>query len=112
MYQFRSMKVVLGSQSKWRRQLLSKAGLEFTCDSADIGEVILIRSAVDYFTYLSGSIDEKAISLGDGERDTADPSLLTLAIAKAKAKALLPKYQGQHALLITSGITTHTLPDT
>ncbi len=56
------MKIILGSQSKWRAKELEKAGFQFTTMSADI--------------------DEKAIRYDDPEK-------LTLALAHAKADALL-----------------------
>lgn len=68
------MKIILGSQSKSRRVILERAGFAFEARSADI--------------------DEKAI------RDT-DPLKLTLALAHAKADALVSKIT-EPALLITS----------
>ncbi len=56
------MEIVLGSSSKWRKEVLRSMGYTFTTMSPDI--------------------DEKAI------RD-ADPHILTLKIARAKAEALL-----------------------
>ena len=32
------MRIVLGSQSKWRRKLLADAGVDFDCMAADIDE--------------------------------------------------------------------------
>jgi len=66
--------VVLGSSSKWRKEVLQKMGLKFTCISPDI--------------------DEKAIR-------HADPQQLTRLIANAKADALLLKIK-EPSLLITS----------
>lgn len=53
------------------------------------------------FTTASPSIDEGAITAGYTERATAPPSDLTLAIAHAKASAILPTLP-PNALLITS----------
>lgn len=79
-------RVVLGSQSVGRRQCLQRAGIAFEAMPADI--------------------DERAVTVaaGGGSRETADPQLLTLAIARAKAQALLPRLRGQDRLLITSGV--------
>jgi len=68
------MKIILGSQSKHRRKLMEEMGLEF--------EV------------MAAGIDEKAI------RHT-DPQELVLALAKAKAEALIPRID-EPAILITS----------
>lgn len=68
------MKIVLGSQSQGRKQVLSEMGYDF--------EV------------LSAGIDEKAIRFDDAQQ-------LTLALANAKADALLTKLQ-QPCVLITS----------
>lgn len=76
------LQIVLGSQSKWRRQLLAASGLDFICAAADI--------------------DEKAVTVaGEAERESSDASLLTRAIAIAKAEALRAEFTA--ALLITSG---------
>lgn len=69
-----SMKIILGSQSKWRAKELEKAGFVFETMAAEI--------------------DEKAI------RDD-DPEKLVLALAHAKADALVPKIK-EPALLITT----------
>lgn len=68
-----SMKLVLGSSSKWRKQVLEQAGYEFTTMSPDI--------------------DEKAIR-------HEDPQKLALAIANAKADALVKQVQ-EPMILIT-----------
>jgi len=68
------MNVVLGSSSKWRKEVLNSLGFQFSC--------------------LSPNIDEKSI------RDS-DPRKLTLKIARAKAEALLEKIESP-SLLITS----------
>lgn len=70
------MKIILGSASKGRSQVLQKMGYEFEVMAADI--------------------DEKAI----GSR-TDDPKQLTLMLAHAKTQALLPRIK-EDALLITS----------
>ena len=66
--------MILGSASKWRRQILKKEGYHFSTMSPDI--------------------DEKSIRY-------EDPSQLVLAIAHAKADALLPRIS-EPATLITS----------
>lgn len=68
------MKIILGSQSKNRKKVLTQMGYEFETMAADI--------------------DEKAI------RDP-DPKKLVLMLANAKANALLPKIK-KPTLLITS----------
>ncbi len=68
------MKIILGSGSKWRADELRKAGIEFTQMSPDINEKMI--------------------------RDT-DPKKLTLAIARAKAKAILGTIH-EPALVITA----------
>lgn len=68
------MKLILGSSSKWRRQILAAAGLEFTVMAPDF--------------------DEKSI------RDP-NPEKLVLALAKAKAEVLLPQI-AEPACLITT----------
>lgn len=79
----RGLQVTLGSSSKWRRQLVKSRfpGLEFSTASADI--------------------DETAVTAGYADRGTADPEVLTLALAHAKADAILPKLS-TGTLLITS----------
>ena len=47
-------KIILGSQSKWRRQLLREAGIDAEGMTADI--------------------DEKAVTAGYSNRDTANPA--------------------------------------
>jgi len=68
------MKIILGSQSKSRQNLLKRMGYEFEVMNPDI--------------------DEKAIRFDD-------PKKLTLALAHAKADALLPKIH-EPAILITA----------
>lgn len=68
------MKIVLGSQSKGRKQILTEMGYEFSV--------------------LSAGIDEKAIRF-------EDPQQLTLALANAKADVLLERIS-EPCLLITS----------
>lgn len=67
-------KIILGSQSKARREILKQMGYEFEIMPSDI--------------------DEKQIRL-------ENPTELTLALARAKAAALLPKIK-EAAILITS----------
>ncbi|HYF28930.1 MAG TPA: Maf family protein [Candidatus Paceibacterota bacterium] len=73
------MKIILGSQSAGRRAVLSKMGYVFETISPDI--------------------DEKQIRFDD-------PKTLTLALAHAKADALLPRVP-EPALLITSDQVVH-----
>ena len=68
------MNIILGSASKWRQQILKDAGVVFTC--------------------LNPDIDEKAIR-------HSNPEQLVLALANAKADALLPKITTP-SLLITA----------
>src|SRR3990167_2412936 len=68
------MRIILGSQSKNRADILQEAGFEF-----DV---------------LPPNIDEKAIR-------SSDPKKLPALLARAKTDALLPKISGE-ALLITS----------
>jgi septum formation protein len=68
------MHIILGSQSQGRRELLSALGYEFAV--------------------MPANIDERAIRADD-------PGALTLALAHAKADALLPQIH-EPALLITS----------
>ncbi|MBN1684534.1 MAG: Maf family protein [Gammaproteobacteria bacterium] len=68
------MKLILGSASKGRREVLEKAGYDFEVMSADI--------------------DEKSIRFDD-------PKKLVLALANAKLAALLPKIK-EPAIVITS----------
>lgn len=77
------LSVVLGTSSRWRQKLFASSfpGVEFSTQAADI--------------------DETAINAGYNDRGSADPSELTLALAHAKATAILPKLSGD-ALLITS----------
>jgi len=68
------VKIILGSSSKWRQQIMRDMGYDFEVMSPDI--------------------DEKAIR-------REDPEQLVLAIARAKAEALLPRIT-EPAILITS----------
>lgn len=70
------MRIILGSQSSGRKKILEKMGYEFEVMTADI--------------------DEKQIRF-------EDPVKLTLALANAKADALLPKIKSD-AILITADI--------
>lgn len=69
-----TLPIILGSSSKWRQLVLNNSGIPFSVMSADI--------------------DEKAIR-------HLDPSIMTVQIAKAKAKALLPKIT-EPSLLVTA----------
>lgn len=77
------LSVVLGTSSKWRRALFASRfpDLSFSVEAADI--------------------DESAITADCDDRGSADPSRLTLALAHAKARAILPRLSGD-LLLITS----------
>eukprot|EP00911_Craspedida_sp_UC1_P000048 UC1_evm1s39 len=66
-----NLRLVLGSESRWRRGLLERAGYIFEATKADI--------------------DEKAVTAGFDDRSRADARALTLAIAHAKADALLAR---------------------
>ncbi|EKE01535.1 MAG: hypothetical protein ACD_21C00107G0013 [uncultured bacterium] len=68
------MKIILGSKSPGRKQILTKIGYEFTI--------------------IDPNIDEKAIR-------NDDPEQLVSALAKAKAQAILPKIN-EPTILITS----------
>lgn len=67
------MKIILGSQSEGRKQVLEEAGF--------------------HFSVMHSNIDEKTVR-------NPDPNKQTLAIARAKAQALLPSLT-EEALLIT-----------
>lgn len=88
-------RVILGSRSKGRRQCLTAAGIAHSLLPADI--------------------DEKAVTVAGGARAATDPQQLTVAIARAKAAALMPQLAGSDHILITSGappasITSPTPP--
>lgn len=70
------MKIILGSQSSGRKNILQKMGYKFDVMAADV--------------------DEKQIRFDD-------PKKLTLALANAKADALLPKIK-KNVILITADI--------
>ncbi|KAJ3296904.1 hypothetical protein HK104_001055 [Borealophlyctis nickersoniae] len=72
--------IILGSSSKFRAAILRAHSIPFTVQVPDI--------------------DEKAFG---GERSNADPSALTLAVARAKADALMAKVgsDGDERLLVT-----------
>ena len=80
-------RIVLGSKSAGRKKCLDAANIAYEVMAADIDE-----SAV---TVAGSNIDQ---------RRTAAPEQLTVAIAKAKAVALLPQLKQQDRLLITSGM--------
>jgi len=67
-------KIILGSSSKWRKEVLTKMGYQFTTMSPDI--------------------DEKSIR-------HSDPKPMTLMISRAKADALFSKVT-EPSILITS----------
>ncbi|CAE8604751.1 unnamed protein product, partial [Polarella glacialis] len=69
------LEVVLGTSSKWRRGLFQKNFPEYGSD------------------FMAADIDEKAIR---AER----PEDMTVAIARAKADALLPRLEGRPVLLV------------
>jgi len=69
------LSVVLGTSSKWRRALFAKHFSEYGSD------------------FMAADIDEKAIRL-------PKPEDMTLAIAAAKADALLPRLAGREVLLV------------
>lgn len=68
------MKIILGSKSVWRKEILTQMGYKFTIMDPDI--------------------DEKSIRY-------KDPKKLVLSLAYAKASALLPRIKNS-AILITS----------
>lgn len=68
------MKIILGSASKNRRKIMAEMGYEFEVMTADINEKAIRKS---------------------------DPKELTMALAKAKAAALIPRVK-EPALLITA----------
>jgi septum formation protein len=68
------MKIILGSESKWRKMMLEDMGIKFKV--------------------MPANIDEKAIRIND-------PKELTLSLARAKAAALKTQITGP-AILITS----------
>jgi len=72
--QMPAYRLVLGSSSRWRRQVLSRTGLPFAVAVADIDEAAV--------TTPGGAL---------GDRARSDPTQLSQAIARAKADALLPR---------------------
>jgi hypothetical protein len=71
-----TFELVLGSSSRWRRQVLDGVGLPYTVATADI--------------------DEDAVTVGGGalaDRPRSDPALLSQTIARGKAAALLPRFR-------------------
>ncbi|KAI9104760.1 inosine triphosphate pyrophosphatase-like protein [Phlyctochytrium arcticum] len=74
-----TLPIILGSSSKFRAQILRDHGLDFTV--------------------LKPDIDEKNVA---GREDALlTPSQICLAVAKAKADALIPKVEGKQVLVIT-----------
>lgn len=80
---FAGHKIILGTTSRWRQCVFRQHFPETA------------------FTTLSADIDEKAVTAGFADRKVADPSILTLAIANAKADALLASAP-KGSLLMTS----------
>lgn len=73
-------KVILGSSSKWRKEMLSKMGYTFDTMSPDIDE-----KGNWYYTGQT-LLRLRCLAIRD-----PNPHVLTLKIARAKAEALLPK---------------------
>ncbi|TPX66578.1 hypothetical protein SpCBS45565_g04399 [Spizellomyces sp. 'palustris'] len=73
-----SLPVILGSSSKFRAKILKSHNVEFTT--------------------LKPDIDEKAVA---ARADADGPSEVCLAVAKAKADALVAQVQGQQVLVVT-----------
>ena len=86
------MKIILGSASKWRKDILERMGYEFVETSSHLTSRLEDQSST--FEVMAADIDEKAIRFDD-------PQKLSLALANAKADALLPKINNE-AILITS----------
>lgn len=59
------------------------------------------------FTTASASIDERAITAGYSDRSAADPSTLTLALAHAKAAAIIPTLSSPAVLLTSDQVLSH-----
>lgn len=76
-------RIVLGTSSKFRHSLFAKHFPQLP------------------FSHASPSIDEKAIRLGNTPRDLSEPRALTLALAHAKADALISNL-AVGTILITS----------
>lgn len=74
------MKIILGSQSTYRRKIMEESGIPFEAMSADI--------------------DEKAIRF-------PNPQTLTLALAHAKADALLARITEPALLITTDQVVLH-----
>lgn len=72
------MRLVLGSSSRWRRQLLAKTGVEFTTSSPDI--------------------DERSIRHDD-------PEALVCALAQAKLEALLMRVTEPSVIIASDQVT-------
>lgn len=73
------MRLILGSESKWRRELFAEMGYSF-----DV---------------VAPGIDEKAI------RDNR-PEVLTMKLAEAKSKALRPMLRGEYLLVTADQVVT------
>ena len=86
------MKIILGSASKWRKDILEKMGYEFVETSSHLTSRPEDRGST--FEVMVANINEKAIRFDD-------PQKLALALANAKADALLPQIK-EEVILITS----------
>ncbi|MDO8663867.1 MAG: Maf family protein [Candidatus Wildermuthbacteria bacterium] len=86
------MKIILGSASKWRKDILTRMGYEFVETSSHLTSRPGDQSST--FEVMAADIDEKAVRF-------SDPQKLVLALANAKADALLPKIK-EEVILITS----------
>lgn len=82
-------RLVLGTSSKYRQALFRK------------------HFPTLPFTTASASIDERAITAGYADRSAADPSTLTLALANAKASAIIPTLSAPALLLTSDQVLSH-----
>eukprot|EP00055_Hartaetosiga_balthica_P014432 m.79154 g.79154 ORF g.79154 m.79154 type:complete len:209 (+) comp8594_c0_seq1:74-700(+) len=83
------MSLILGSQSRWRGNVLQSKGYKFETMIGDIDEYSIV-------------VDE------DIPRDESDPKLLTVKIANAKADEILPRIpKDKRYFLITSDQVVH-----
>jgi predicted house-cleaning NTP pyrophosphatase (Maf/HAM1 superfamily) len=96
-------RLILGSSSQYRRQLLTEMGLQFECRSADIDErsVVVIDDNDNTDTKQSTDNATTLAVTRLAQRPRSDPAKLTIAIAAAKARALLADCKTE-CLLITS----------
>ncbi len=84
-----ALRLVLGSQSSFRRRLLAEAGLQFECLSPDIDETAVLgaparASKPPAHSLASSHTDTYPHVAGTDDRSRADPAVLTSAIARAK----------------------------